>query len=506
MEKEKKTIEEKKLAKARKRKITKILAIFGYVICGILILTTIVAAVVVNKLKMLPTLLLILLALLCIVITGIFIVTQRWLGIGIFTKIIAVCMIVVLLVGTIYVRKTQDALDKMTGVNTQISNIHIYVLKEDSAQNIEDTKGYTYGILATLDRENTDKVVADTNTKLGTEIAVVEYNSVVELAEALYQGNVKAVVLNSAYIGMLTEIDKYKDFESRTRSISMSEIVVEIKEQNQEPAREYSGEEVITVYISGIDTTGVPEVNRNSDVNILLTANLKTRQILIISTPRDFYVPLSISGEYKDKLAHAGGYGIDVSVDTLEMLYDVEIDDYVKINFTGFIEIVDALGGVNVYSEYDFSTEKDDGTFFYYNKGYNQLGGEAALAFARNRYAFSDGDRQRGRNQMAVIEAVIDEMATSDMLKNYDDVLDAVSSSMITSMSYDEIANLVKFQLDDMRGWEVLKYSVNGFDSANSTYSGGSQVLYVMEPDMTTVEQARTYLDQMYDGQKIVIK
>ncbi len=498
MGKDKMTAEERRLAKEKKRKITKVLEIIGYVICGILILATIIAALVINKLGILPVLLIVLLTLLVIALSAIFIVTQRWLGVGIFTKIIALIMIVVLLIGTNYVRVTQKALDKMTGVTTQISNVHIYVLADDPAKELQDAKDYTFGILATMDRQNTDKVVEDINTKLDTTIPIVEYNNASEMITGLYNGEVKAMVLNDAYINIVKEMEGFEDVESRIRSISTNEIVVEVSTEKK-PAKEYTGEEILAVYISGNDCVGVPEINGNSDVNIILMANLETRQILLVSTPRDFYVPLSISDGQKDKLTHAGVYGVDVSVETLEMLYDVEIDHYVKVNFTGFVEIIDALGGVNVYSEFDFYTEN-----IHYSVGYNQLSGYEALMFARNRGAFSDGDRQRGKNQMAVIEAVIDEMATSNMLKNYDEVLGAVSDSMITSMSYEEITNLVKFQLDDMRGWEVLKYSVNGYDSFNTTYSMGSA--YVMEPDYETVEQAKSYIKDMYDGKKIVIK
>ncbi len=492
------TIEEKKLAREKKRKTTKVLAIIGYVLCGILMLTTIIAAITVNKLGVLPGLLIVLLTLLVLALTAIFIVTQRWMGVGIFTKIIALIMIVVLVVATNYVRITQKALDKMTGVTTQISNIHIYVLQEDPAKELKDTKGYTFGILSVMDRENTNKVVADINEKLETNVPLVEYNNAADMITGLYNKEVNAVVLNDAYINIVKEMAGFEDVQSRIRSISSSEIVEDV-EAEKKPVREYTGDEVLAVYISGNDCVGTPEVNGNSDVNIILIANLKTRQILLVSTPRDFYVPLSISDGQRDKLTHAGVYGIDVSVETLEMLYDVEIDHYVKVNFTGFVEIIDALGGVNVYSEYDFYSED-----YHYDVGYNQLGGQAALMFARNRGAFEDGDRQRGKNQMAVIEAVIDEMATSDMLKNYDEVLKAISDSMITSMSYEEITNLVKFQLNDMRGWEVLKYSANGYDSSNVTYSLGTA--YVMEPDYATVEQAKTYINQMYEGKKVIIK
>ncbi len=497
------TLEETKKTSKKKNKTKKTLAVIGYILCAILFVAIIVTAVFAVKLNVLPAPILIILILIGLVVTGIFIVCQKWLVAGVVTKVLAFAMTLVMILACVYMNITYSALSKMTGVSTQISNIHVYVMKEDPAETLKEAADYQFGILSTLDRKNTDKVVEEINSDLGSEIAVSEYNNVIELVDALYSGEVKAIILNSAYINFVVDTEGYGDFESRIKSISSQEIVEEVKpkDDKKDKVTAYDGDEVVAIYISGNDCEGVPEVNGNSDVNILLVANLKTRQVLLISTPRDYYVPLSISNGQKDKLTHAGAYGIDVSVETLEMLYDLEIDDYVKVNFTGFIEIVDALGGVTVYSEYDFYMENDT---LHYTKGYNELNGYQALMFARNRAAFSDGDRQRGKNQMAVIEAIIKEMATSDMLKNYNEVLDAISGSMITSMSYEEISNLVKFQLNNMESWEVLKYSVNGFDSANVTYSVGGSV-YVMEPDYETVEQAKEYIDQMYEGKKITI-
>ena len=493
-------MENSKNTSKKNNKTKKTLKVVGYVMCAILLVTIIVTSVFAIKLNVLPTPLLVILILIGVVLAGIFTICQKWLIPGIITKVIAFAMTLVLILGCVYMNITYSALSKMTGVSTEISNIHVYVLVDDPAESLKDVVDYQFGILSTLDRDNTDKVVSDINSELKKEIAIAEYSNVIGMVDALYSGEVKAIILNSAYISFVTGTEGYGDFESRIKSISSQEIVNEVENKKNDKDIEYTGDEVVAIYISGNDCVGVPEVNGNSDVNIILIANLKTRQILLVSTPRDYYVPLSISDGQKDKLTHAGAYGINVSVETLEMLYDVEIDDYVKVNFTGFIEIIDALGGVNVYSEYDFYTEN-----IHYNKGYNQLNGYEALMFARNRGAFEDGDRQRGKNQMAVIEAVIKEMATSDMLKNYNEVLDAVSDSMITSMSYDEISNLVKFQLNNMQSWEVLKYSVNGFDSANTTYSLGGTA-YVMEPDYATVEQAKEYIDQMYEGKKITIK
>lgn len=482
-------------------KMTKLLRVMGYVICGLLFTSGLVLMFLVARLKMFPVIYLIIAAVVLVVVTVGFVFTQRWNIGGLITKVISILLIVVMVIGCVYVNYTYKKLGEMTGITTQIDNIQVYVLADDAAESIEDAKDYQFGILSRLDRDNTDSVMADMEAEVGQSLSATEYDSALALAQALYDQSAQAIVLNTAYLSFITETIGFEDFESKVKSIAYKNIESEVEEADDSDDYLSSEDTVFTIYISGVDTPGKPEQNHNSDVNILLTANLDTRQILMISTPRDYYVPLSISDGENDKLTHAGIYGVDVSKDTLAMLYEVKIDDYVKVNFTGFENIINALDGVDVYSDYSFSSNG-----FSYTKGYNHLNGEAALVFARERHAFTDGDRQRGRNQMAVIKAIIDDMATSDMLKNYTEVLDEISENIVTSMSYDDISELVQFQLSDMKAWDIQTYSVNGSDSMATTYSAGSQELYVMIPDEDTVEQAKQYLQDMYDGKMIYVE
>lgn len=483
------------------KKLTDILRIVGYVICGIMFVAGLVLMFMVARLKVLPVIYMIVAAFVLVVLTVGFVFAQRWNIGGLITKVISILLIVIMVIGSIYVNYTYKKLAEMTGVTTQIDNIQIYVLIDDPANDINDAKDYQFGILSKLDRENTDEILSEMEGEVGKELARTEYDSALALATALYEGDVRAIVLNSAYEGFITETPGYEDFKSKVKSIAFKDIESEVKAAENTEDYINSEDRVFTIYISGVDTPGKPEQNHNSDVNILLTANLDTRQILMISTPRDYYVPLSISDGQADKLTHAGMYGVDVSKETLAMLYGVNVDNYVKVNFTGFENIIDALDGVNVYSDYSFYSNG-----YSYTQGYNQLDGAAALVFARERHAFSDGDRQRGRNQMAVIKAVINDMATSDMLKNYKEVLNEISSNIVTSMSYDDISELVKFQLEDMKAWDIQTFSVNGYDSMATTYSGGSQELYVMVPDESTIDKAREYLADMYAGKTIHVE
>ena len=250
-----------------------------------------------------------------------------------------------------------------------------------------------------------------------------------------------------------------------------------------------------TIYISGIDNRGGLIEKSRSDVNIIATLNTSTKQLLLVSTPRDYFVPLSISGGVPDKLTHAGIYGVDVCVDTLEMLYDIEIDYYVRMNFDGFINIIDALGGITVYSDYAF----DSGSY-HFDQGENTLNGEQALVFARERYAFAEGDRQRGKNQMAVIQGVIEKAMSPDLLKNLFSILSCVTECFETNVPYDVIAQLFQQQLISGGSWNVVRYSVDGTGDTQKPYSM-SQKAYVMVPDYSTVDHAKELMQKVRDGE-----
>ena len=251
------------------------------------------------------------------------------------------------------------------------------------------------------------------------------------------------------------------------------------------------------MYLSGIDVEGKVSRTSRSDVNIIAIINPETRQILLVNTPRDYWVPLSISNGTEDKLTHAGIYGIDVSMDTLEMIYDVELDYFFRINFTGFKEVVDALGGVEVYSEYAFTSHHGK---FKFKKGYNTMNGKQALGFVRERYAFRDGDNQRGKNQMAVIKAIADKAVSPAFLNNFTDLMKSIEGSFETSMSSKQISSLVRMQLDEGGSWNVLSYSATGRSAMMPVYSMSTEQS-VMIPNEESVMKAKKLIDMVMDGE-----
>ena len=264
--------------------------------------------------------------------------------------------------------------------------------------------------------------------------------------------------------------------------------------------------EPFVVYLSGVDTRGDLTDKARSDVNIIAAVNPVTKQVVLINTPRDYYVDLAGTNS-KDKLTHTGLYGVQTSMDTLGNLYGVDVQHYIRINFAGFINIVDALGGVDVYSDQAFTSVGSPG---YYDpttfvEGWNHLDGKAALAFARERHAFKTGDVQRGINQMKVIDAMLNKIKSPALLMGFTKILDAVSDSFVTSLSQNQISALVRMQLSDFAEWNIERYTVTGTSgSSTKCYSAKGQKLYVMKPDEASVAKAKEMIAAVMGGEGTV--
>lgn len=260
-------------------------------------------------------------------------------------------------------------------------------------------------------------------------------------------------------------------------------------------AEDTDSQQVLTIYISGIDTRSDKlEKKSRSDVNIIAVINRNTKKVLLVSTPRDYFVPLSISNGAPDKLTHAGIYGVDVSVDTLEMLYDLDIDYYFRVNFNSLTKIVDALGGITVHSDCDFTPDHAPEYHFY--EGDNELDGKAALAFARERYAFRDGDRQRGKNQMYVMEGVMKKLASLDSNISISDLLQSLSDAYDTDMPYTTMIGLIAAEYTHLGEYTIENFSVTGSDGNAKPYSMSSNA-YVMYPDENSVNEAKEKIQEI---------
>ncbi len=418
--------------------------------------------------------------------------------------ILSIAVSVVLLVVSIWLAQLAGTIQDITDTEYETATVGVYVLEEDSARSLEDVESDTFGILSTLARDDTDHAIGLIEEQTGYVINCAEYDDLADLADGLLDGQCRSIILSEGFVETLTDLEGYEEFDSEVRliaSFAWETALVGDGEGVQQPStQDVMDMGTFVIYISGIDTTGPVSSRGNSDVNILAVVNTNTRQVLLVSTPRDYFVELSISDGEKDKLTHAGIYGIQVSMDTLEILYGVDINYYFRLNFTGFEEVIDALGGVNVYSEYEF----DVAPSFHYNQGMNHLTGIEALAFARERHAFAEGDRQRGANQMAVITGVLNALQSSAILNDVPALMESLSDCVDSNIPYDLLTSLVKSQLRDPTSWNIVSYSVNGTDGRSTTYSL-KQGLYVMIPDESTVDYAKELIREVLDGETVTL-
>ena len=479
----------------------------GAVITIIVIMLSVVFMGLLAMTKMIPTIYMLIIGIVLAVISAIIwllVWHTRYRGRFIGGTIFAVIMMVILVFGGFYINKTRSAINSISGETTEVTQMAVYVKSDDAADSVEATAGYTYGILSSLDRENTDGAIEHLKNQFGTDVQTKEYAGLTELADGILNNEVNAMLLNNAYLSVYEDMDGYADFGTKVKEVGTVDVETQIQAAEEstpiEPITTANGGKVYTIYLSGIDTRGEMTAKSRSDVNIIATVNTDTHEILLVSTPRDYFVPLSISGGAPDKLTHAGIYGIDVCMDTLGMLYDIDINYYFRINFGGFVKVIDALGGITVNSDYDFDSKNILG--YHFNKGENYLNGEQALIFARERYAFQEGDRQRGKNQMEVIRGVVKKALSPEILTSYSSILSSLDGCFGTNITYEEIAQILQQQLTNGGDWTIVSYSVNGTGATEKPYSM-SQKAYVMVPDQSTVDKAKSLMEKVRNGEVV---
>lgn len=410
-----------------------------------------------------------------------------------------------MLYGVVAVNSVQSALSKIVGKMTETEITEVRVMNDNPATSMGDTRGYTFGYIADADTKNTQSILDEISKSFGT-IKSKGYDSMTALADALYDDEVDAILINQGYVDLLTEKDGYTDFRDQTRVLYTYTTTHEV-----DPIVPNTSitKEPFVVYCSGIDAR-VDDISAKSrsDVNILAVVNPTTKQILLVNTPRDYYLPLARNGEL-DKLTHAGLYGIDESMKVLGNLYGVQADYYVRVNFAGLVKIVDALGGVDIESDSNFScvpmeTPDGNGDYTYqkysFTKGINHVNGSQALAFARERKAFADGDNRRGQHQMTVIKAIVNKACSSAVLTKYQELLKAASDAFITNMPYADISSLVQMQLGDMADWNITTYAVSGEGSTEYCYALGDKA-WVMIKDSSKVNTAKNMIQQVINGE-----
>lgn len=398
---------------------------------------------------------------------------------------LCVCM---LFLNVKVIDKAQETVRAVSNGDIKTTEISILVKKDSSYKNIKDLDGKQFGILKTIDRENTDFMLNRLSSQFTNEISKIEYKEFKDEIQGLQEGKTDAIIMNEGMREAFNIIDN--SFESETRviySLDREEVLKNLKANN-------ITKDSFIIYISGIDTNGSISKTSRSDVNMLAAVNPQKKELLLVFIPRDYYVPLqcpngSCETGAMDKLTHAGLYGVETSQATLSKLFDIKINYNVRLNFDTLTTMVDALGGIDIYSDQDVELLHGKGCSI--KKGTQHVDGRCALGFARERYAYETGDRHRGENQQQVIEAMLKKFTKSNVIKNYESIMNAVQGMFQTNMTMDEITSLIQMQIDDMSTWKVTSISADGTGGMLPTYSFGSQPLYVMQPKKKTILDIR---------------
>ena len=417
--------------------------------------------------------------------------TNKVVKIG--SKVLAIVLSVLMIfVNVKVINKAQETIDKISNGNIQTTTVSVLVKKDSAFQKIEDLDGKQFGIMKNIDRENTDFMLNRLNEQFSNQVSKTEYANGEEMLQELLDDKTDAIIMNEGFRDSFNLIDK--KFESDTKVIYTLD-----KQKTIENLKSASvTKENFIVYISGIDTTGPITTTSRSDVNMLMAVNPVKKKIGLVFIPRDYYVPLQCHDGVcetgaMDKLTHAGLYGVEVSQATIENILGVDINYNIRINFDTLTTMVDALGGIDINSDQDVNLLHGAGCNI--KKGENHVNGACALGFARERYAYNAGDRHRGENQQEVIRAMINKMTTTNIIKNYESILNAVQGMFQTNMTTDEITAFIQMQIKDMSKWDVQSTLVDGTGDMVPTYSYGSTPLYVMRSDSDSIDSAKSFID-----------
>ena len=389
------------------------------------------------------------------------------------------------------------ALQQFVGFTSHINSTSNYseysmsvvVLKDSDVHNVTQLDSIT-GPTGT-DNDNIQKLIADIKTSQSKELTVEQSTSYLAAYKSLVSGEAKAIVLNSVFENIIES--EYPDYASKIRKIYTKNITKEVA------APKVSKNKSFNVYVSGIDTYGPISSVSRSDVNILMTVNQDSKKILLTTTPRDSYVPIADGGNnQKDKLTHAGIYGVDSSIHTLENPYGVDINYYVRLNFTSFLKLIDLFGGVDVYNDQEFTSRHGK---FHFPVGNVHLDSEQALGFVRERYSLADGDRDRGRNQQKVIVAIIQKLTSTEALKNYSDIIQGLQDSLQTNMPIETMIDLINTQLESGGSYKVNSQDLKGTGRMGlPSYAMPDSNLYMMEIDDISLATAKSAIQDVMEG------
>ena len=368
-------------------------------------------------------------------------------------------------------------------------SISVAVLADSEIGNVSELSRVTAP--TKTDAENIKKLLDDIKTSQSKDLTVEDSSSYLAAYKSLLAGETKAIVLNSVFENLIEQ--EYPDHAKKIKKIYTKELTKTVE------APKSSQNKAFNIYISGIDTYGPISSVSRSDVNIIMTVNQETKKILLTTTPRDAYVPIADGGNNQnDKLTHAGIYGVDASIHTLENLYGIDLNYYARLNFTSFLKLIDLLGGVDVNNDQEFTSLHGN---YHFPVGNVHLDSEQALGFVRERYSLANGDGDRGRNQQKVISAIVQKLTSAEALKNFDDIMQSLQDSVQTNMPPETMVSLVNAQLASGGKYTVITRDLKGTGRMDlPSYAMPDSNLYMLEVDPNSLETLKTEIKDIMEG------
>lgn len=483
-----------------KSKVSKVLSILLSVV---LVVSSFYLLYQVIRLNVLPSKFLFPLTIGVVVLDAIFILLLIYFSKNVVSKIICIVLTLFICVascfGGYYISKTQNVLSSITNVAKHAKNTVSVIVKESSSiKDKSQLNGVSVGSLR-LNEQGSKKVLKELSGE-GIALNQTEYDSMTALLEAFYNGEVDSIIINESSRSQILDMEAYSNFDSNTRVVYQTSYKV----KNNDSATSVSDitSKPFNVLISGSDTRGGFDENGRSDVIMIATVNPKTHTILLTSVPRDFYVTTACdAGDgcmqgALDKITHTGIHGTNTTKRTVEQLLGIEINYTFKVGFDTVTELVDVLGGVDVYVEPGYATTTSQ---FSVHEGVNHLNAQQALAFARERYSYTEGDRQRTKNQQQVLMGIVKEATKPSVITNYAAIMDTMANTFSTTMSNEEITDLIKYQLNNNPTWKMEQYMVDGTGDTLMCAELGDAAS-VMVPDQSTVKMAKDKINAVLAG------
>ena len=460
------------------------------------------------KINVLPTKLLFLMTIVFVLLDAIIILLLCHYSKGLVSKIVCIVLSLLLTLGSCfggyYISKTGSLLSSITNVTKHAKNTVSAVVKQSSdVKNKSQLNGVSVGTLRNIGTQGSKKVLKELSNE-GIVLEQKEYDSLSALLEGFYNGEVESIIINESSRSQILDMESYADFDNNTRVVYQTSYKVE----NTDKAKSVTDitSKPFNVLISGSDTRGGFDENGRSDVIMVATVNPKTSTILLTSVPRDFYVTTACdAGDgcmqgALDKITHTGIHGTNTTKRTVEQLLGIEINYTFKVGFDAVTQLVDAVDGVDVTVAPGYAVNSLTAmSGFGVHEGVNHLNGEQALAFARERYAYSEGDRQRTKNQQLVLMGIVDKVTSPAIVKNYASIMDAMANTFSTTMSSDEISDLIKYQINNNPKWKMEQYMVNGTGDTLMCAELGDAAS-VMVPDQSTVKTAKDKINAVLAG------